>query len=199
MKLSFQKLFFTMAFIFGLFAIMVFAKPILMPLSMALFIAFILLPVVKKLQIWGLNNMFSSFLAVLMLFILVGAGISLFSAEIMGFYDELSNFSTKLMSALSNAIFFINGNIGFIDNLNREELVEKGKEWLGESSGSMIKNTFSSMAAFLTGAVSTIIFTFLILIYREGLMNALVAFGDDKNKGKIICFSVFYQSVNRLR
>jgi predicted PurR-regulated permease PerM len=49
-KLSFQKLFYVLVFIFGLFAVMVLAKPVLIPLSLALFISFILLPVVKKLE-----------------------------------------------------------------------------------------------------------------------------------------------------
>ncbi|MFO8001184.1 MAG: AI-2E family transporter [Marinilabilia sp.] len=185
MKLSFQKLFFILAFLFGLFAVMVIAKPVLIPLSMALVISFILLPVVKKLESWGLNKLLSAFLSLLMVFLIIGGSITFFSAEIMSLSDKMNDFTGKIMSTLTDVIVYINGNVNFIDDLNKEELVEKGKEWLKNSSGSLIKNTFSGTAAFFTGLVSTIIFTFLFLIYREGLTRAFVAFGDDENKERI--------------
>jgi predicted PurR-regulated permease PerM len=184
-KLSFKKLFFVLAFIFGLFAVLVLAKPVLIPLSMALFISFILLPVVKKLESWGLNKVLSAFVSLLMVFIIIGGIITLFSAEIMSLSDHLDDFTEKIMKTLSDAVVYINSNINFIDDLNREELVENGKEWIKESSGSLIQNAFSSTASFFAGLISTIIFTFLILIYREGLTNAFVAFGEDENKSKI--------------
>ena len=152
---------------------------------MALLISFILLPVVKKLESWGLNKSLSAFASILMLFLIIGGGITLFSTQIMGLSDKLNDFTGKVMNVLSEVVVFINGNVNFIDNVNREELVEKGKEMISKSSGALVQNTFSSTATFLTGLLSTIIFTFLFLIYRKGLTEAFVAFGDDENKEKI--------------
>ncbi|HKK39349.1 MAG TPA: hypothetical protein VJ949_08020, partial [Cryomorphaceae bacterium] len=84
MTLSFQRLFFTLAFAFGLFAAMILAKGVLIPLSMALLISFILLPVVQKLEAWGANRLLSAFLALLMLVLIIAGGITLFSAQIIG-------------------------------------------------------------------------------------------------------------------
>jgi predicted PurR-regulated permease PerM len=184
-KLSFQKLFFVLAFIFGLFAVMVLAKPVLIPLSLALFISFILLPVVKKLESWGLNRLLSALFSMLMISIIIGGSITLFSAQIMSLADQLDDFTGKIMKTLTEAAVFINRNINFIDDLNSEEMVTKGKEWIKESSGSLIQNAFSSSAAFLTGLIATIIYTFLLLIYREGLTKAFMAFGDEENQDKI--------------
>jgi predicted PurR-regulated permease PerM len=89
------------------------------------------------------------------------------------------------MSTLTEAIVFINDNVKFIDELNSDELIENGKEWLKESSGSLIQNTFSGTASFLTGLLTTVIFTFLFLIYRVGLTKAFVAFGDGENRSRI--------------
>ena len=185
MKLSIQKLFYLLVFIFGLFAVLVLAKPVLIPLSMALFISFILLPVAKKLESWGLNRLIAAFVSLLMIFIIIGGGIFLFSTQIISLSDQLDDFTGKIMSTLSDAVVFINSNINFIDDLNKDELVENGKEWIKESAGSLMQNAFNSTAAFLTGLLATIIFTFLILIYREGLTKTFVAFGDDENKRKI--------------
>lgn len=197
MKLSFQKLFYVLVFIFGLFAVLVLAKPILIPLSMALFISFILLPVVKKLEKWGLKKLLSAFVSILMVVIILGGTITLFSTEIMSLSDQLHDFSGKIMKTLSDVVVFFNNNINFIDDLNRDELVENGKEWIKESSGSLIQNAFSSTASFLAGLFSTIIFTFLLLIYREGLTKAFVAFGDDENKNKIFRMLKNVQSVGK--
>jgi len=196
-KLSFQNLFFILAFIFGLFAVLILAKPVLIPLSMALFISFILLPVVKKLEGWGLNKLLSAFFPILMLFVIIGGGITLFSAEIMNLSNKLNDFTGKIMNTLSEFVVFINSNVNFIEDLDREELVENGKEWITESSGSLIKNAFSSTAAFITGLIATIIFTFLLLIYRKGLTKAFVAFGDEENKSKIFRMLKNIQSVGK--
>ena len=186
MKLSFQQLFYILAFIFGLFAIMVFAKTILIPLSLALLISFILLPIVKKLEGWGFNKLLAAFLSLLLLILIIAGGIALFSNEIMSLSEKLNDFTSKIMNTLTDVVVFINGNVNFIEDLNRDELLEKGKEWLNESSGILLQNTFNGTTAFFTGLITTIIFTFLFLIYREGLTKAFIAFGDDENKGKIL-------------
>lgn len=186
-----------LAFIFGLFAVMILAKAVLIPLSMALLISFILLPVVKKLEGWGLNKLLSAFTSLFVLFVIIGGGITLFSAEILSLSVQLNDFTGKIMKALSDFVVYINGNVNFIDDLNREELMEKGKEWIKKSSGSLLKNTFNSTAAFLSGLITTIIFTFLILIYRDGLTQAFVAFGNDENKGKILKMLKNIQNVGK--
>lgn len=197
MKLSFPNLFFTLAFIFGLFAVMVFAKSVLIPLSMALLISFILLPVVKKLESWGLNNMVAAFISLLMIFLIIVGVLTLFSAEIMSLSDRVNDFTGTIMNTLSDAIVFINDNIYFIDDLNKDELIENGKQWIKQSSGFLIQNTFNSTTSLFTGILTTSIFTFLFLIYRKGLTKAFVAFGDDENKPKIFHMLKSIQNVGK--
>jgi predicted PurR-regulated permease PerM len=197
MKLSFQTLFFVMAVIFVFFAMMVIAKMVLIPLSMALLISFILFPIVKKLEAWGFNKLFSAFLSLLILFVIIGGGITLFSAQIINLSEQLSDFTEKIMKTFTDVIVFLNSNVNFIDDLNREDLIQKGKEWIQDSSGTLMKNTFQSTALFLAGLTTTLIFTFLFLIYRNGLIKALVAFGDEENKSKILRMLKNIQSVGK--
>ncbi|MGM0479549.1 MAG: AI-2E family transporter [Bacteroidota bacterium] len=185
MKISFQQLFFILAFSIGFFAVLVIAQSILIPLSLALLISFILLPLVKKFEGWGANKELSAFLALLIFYGVILGGITLFSAEIMSLSNELNDFTEKIMGAFSRAVVFINNHTNYIEELNRDELVREGKDWLKKSSGSLIKSTFDNTASFLTGLLSTIIFTFLILIYRSGLSKAISALGDDQNKSRI--------------
>lgn len=186
MKLSFARLFFVVVFLFSLFAVMILAKVVLIPLSMAMLISFILYPVVKKLRSWGLNKLMSAFLSLMMIFIILGGGLTLFSAEILSLSDELNDFTGKIMNTFTDALVFINNNIQFIDDLNKEKLLESGEKWIKDSSGALIQNTFSGTASFLSGLLTTVIFAFLFLIYSKGLTKAFVAFGDDQNKGQIL-------------
>jgi predicted PurR-regulated permease PerM len=130
--------------------------------------------------------MFSAFLSLLLIFLVLFGGVALFSAQLMSLSDQLNDFTGKIMNALSDVVVFINGNVHFIDDLKKEELVEKGKEWLGKSSGTLVQKTFSGTASFFTGLISIIVFAFLLLIYRNGLTNAFVAFGDAENEDKIL-------------
>lgn len=197
MKLSFPNLFFVLAFIFGLFAVMVVAKTVLIPLSMALLLSFILYPVVKQLEKWGLNKLFSAFITLLVLFALIGGSITLFSTEIMSLSNKFQDFTEKIMTTLTDVVVFVNKNVNFVGDLQRDRLVEEGKEYLKESSGTLIQNTFSGTTSFFTGLISTIIFTFLFLIYRAGLTKAIVAFANDQNKSKVFKMLNNIQSVGK--
>lgn len=67
MQISFQKFFFTLASVLGLFTVLFFAKTILIPLCVALLLSFILLPVAKRLERWGTNKLLAAFLSILLL------------------------------------------------------------------------------------------------------------------------------------
>ncbi len=185
MHLSFQKIFFALAISFGIFAVLYFAKAILIPIGMALLISFILFPVSKKLESWGTSKIIGAFLSLLLLFLIVGGGITLFSTQIIRLSDELSNFTDKITSTLTDVILFVNKNVRFLDDFNREELIKRGEEWLSNSSGALLRNTFSSSASFLAGLLTTIIFTFLFLIYRQGLTQAFMQFGSEEHRARI--------------
>jgi predicted PurR-regulated permease PerM len=197
MTLSFQRIFFVLASLVGLFAVLVLAKAVLIPLSLALLISFILLPVVQKLEAWGVNHLLAAFLALLMLFLIIAGGLTLFSTQVINLSNQLNDFTGKVMNTLSDAVVFFNTNVNFIENLNRDDLVNRGKAWIADSSGMLVQNTFSGSASFLTGLLTTTIFTFLILIYRRGLTRAFVAFGDVENRGRILSMLKEVQSVGK--
>ena len=197
MKISFQKLFFILTFLFGFFAVLVIAKGILIPLTMALFISFILFPIVKKFEHWGINRLIAAFLSMLIIFIIISGGIIIFSTQIINLSSQLNDFTGKILKTLTEVVIFINDNINFIEELNREDLIQQGKEWIDESSGELIKSTFNNTASLLTGIIVCIVFTYLFLIYRDGLTSAIVTFGDRENKGKIFIMLRNIQSVGK--
>jgi len=186
MNLSFQKLFFAIATIFALFAILVLAKPILIPLSIALLISFILFPLAKKFESWRIGKTLAAFLSIFAVIIIIGGTIFFFSTQIISIAKEFSNFKDKILLAFANVTVFLNNNVSLVENLEKNELFDRMKGWLAESSGSLVSKTVNNSAAFLAGLLATIVFTFLILIYRHGLTQAFLAFSPEDKRERVV-------------
>lgn len=184
MHLSFQKLFYTIASVFGIFAILILAKPVLIPLAFASLVAFILFPVCQKFEAWGANKIFAAFLSMFSLVLIIGGGLFLFSTQIIDLSENLTEFKGKILEVFTDVTLFINRNLSFVPELDKDELFNKLKDWLNNSVGTLVGQTFSGTASFFTGLVTSIVFTFLILIYRDGLVNGLVQFFPEDNRKK---------------
>ena len=72
MHLSFQKVFYVLATVIGLFAILILAKSVIIPIAFAFLIAFILFPVARKFEYWGANEKVSALLSILGVLLIIG-------------------------------------------------------------------------------------------------------------------------------
>lgn len=186
MQLSFQKLFYAIATLFLLAAILILAKSILIPLGFALLISFILYPAVKKLESWGMNGTLAAFLSIFTILLIVSGGLFLFSTELIHLSNEFPHFQNKIILAFTDITLFINKNVSFIPNLDKNGLFDGIKAWLQDSAGSLVRQTFSNTATLITSLVAIIIFTFLILIYRKGLVKAFSEFAPADKRERVI-------------
>lgn len=182
MHLSFQKIFYVIASIIGIFTILILAKSVLVPLAFAFLIAFILYPIARKYESWGVNEIFSALLSILTLFIVIGGGVYLFSNQIIQISENLTDFKADILSVFADATLFINKNFGFLPPLEKGELLDKIKNWLSNSAGKMLSQTFSSTANIIFGVLTSFVFAFLILIYRKGMIRALVSFYPQEHR-----------------
>jgi len=197
MNLSFQKLFYALATVFGLFAILILAKSILIPLAFALLMSFILFPLVKKFESWGMNKTFAAFLSILTVILIVGGGIFLFSTQLIELSKELANFQDRIIRAFADVTLYLNKNVNIVSKLEKNELFDKIKEWLSESTGLLIKKTFTTTTTFLAGLFGTMIFTFLFLIYRDGLTQGLMGFSPEDKKDRVLMMFKSVQQVGQ--
>jgi predicted PurR-regulated permease PerM len=186
MNLSFQKLFYAIATVFALFAILVLAKTILIPLSIALLISFILYPLAKKIEAWKINKTLAAFLAIFAVILIIAGVIYFFSTQIISITNEFSNFKDKIIGAFADVTLFLNNHASFMENLGKDELFNRMKVWLTDSTGFLVTKTVSNTASFMAGLLATIIFTFLFLIYRDGLTEAFLAFSSENNRDKVL-------------
>jgi len=186
MNLSFQKLFYAIATIFALFAVLVLAKSILIPLSIALLFSFILLPLAKKFETWKINKEFAAFLSIFSVILIIVGVVYFFSSQIISLSQEFTDFQDRIINAFADVTVYINSNVSFVENLEKDELFNRMKEWLTNSTGLLISKTVNSTATFLAGLMATIVFTFLFLIYRDGLTKAFLAFSPENKRPQVL-------------
>jgi predicted PurR-regulated permease PerM len=197
MNLSFQKIFYALATTFAFFAIMVVAREILIPISFALLISFILLPLANRFERWGTSRIVGALFAILATVIVLGGGIYLFSTQIVAIAGEFSHFQEKIIDVLADATTWLNNNISLVPRLEKGELMNQLKEYLNQSSGFLVKETFSGSAGFLAGLIATVIFTFLFLIYRGGFTQAVIMYFPDEKKGQALQMLISVQKVGQ--
>jgi predicted PurR-regulated permease PerM len=185
MNVSFQRLFFSIATVIALFAALILAKSVLIPISFALIVSFILLPLAKKFELWGMSRIIGALFSIVTMILIISGGIYLFSTQIIGLSEEFGQFQDRIISAFSDATVYLNRNVNILPNLEPNELPDRIKGWLSDSTGLLVGKTFSTTATLLTGLVGTIIFTFLIMIYREGLTQAFISFSPEANRERV--------------
>jgi predicted PurR-regulated permease PerM len=197
MHLSFQRIFYAIATVFSLFAIMIVAKSILIPLGFALVLSFILLPLANRFQGWGMGYILAAFLSLLSVFVVIAGIFYFFSTQIIQLANDFGQFKEKILLLFADVTTYINSNIPFVPNLERGELISKTKTLLNESAGTLASQTFSGTTTLLTGVLTTVIFTFLLLIYRKGLTHAFTRFYTQENRPRALKLFKSIQNVGQ--
>lgn len=186
MRLSFKKAFFALATVMALFAILLLGQAVLVPLAFALLIAFILLPVVQRFERWGAGKSLAALLALLALFLVLGGGIVLFSSQISQVSNDLVDFKEKLLALVADVTLFFNRYIGFLPVQQRGDVMGSLKTWLNESAGVLLSETVSGTANISFGIMMAVVYIFLFLLYRKGLVGALVQFYQPQHQAKAL-------------
>ncbi|MEX2336660.1 MAG: AI-2E family transporter [Fulvivirga sp.] len=184
MHFSVRQLFFALASFFGVIFLLHFGRTVLVPLAFSLLIAFILYPLCVFLERRGLNRMWSILWSMIGVTIFIVGITYMFSAQIVNIVSEFDDFRAKLNEVLQSITMFLNDRVNIIPDLNEDNLKEMSKRWFSDRSGGLVTNTLSSTALFISGLVLTIIYTFLLLLYRKGLKNGFVNFASSEKRAK---------------
>lgn len=186
MQISFKKAFFALGTVMGLFAILLLGQAVLVPLAFAMLIAFILLPVVQRFESWGAGKSFAAFLSLFALFLVLGGSVFLFSTQISQVSHDLVDFKEKLLALVADVTLFFNKYIGFLPLQQRGDVMDSIKTWLNESARMLVSQTVSGTASVSFGIMMAVVYIFLFLLYRKGLVGALVQFYQPQHQAKAL-------------
>lgn len=172
MKFSLQHLFYGIGSLIGIGVIMIYGKSLLVPLSFALLLSFMLYPVNRWLRTRGWNDIFAS-LGALFVFILAISGVlTFFSNEVLSLADQWSDFRERLLNLYSSIILFFNENVPWMEPLNEQELVDDAIQWITNSWSDVLGRTFSESTSFLSDVFMVFLFAFLFLLFHKTIVKA---------------------------
>jgi predicted PurR-regulated permease PerM len=182
MTLSFKKVFYVLASLVLMVYIMIEASTILIPISLSMLLSFILYPIHKRLELTWVGSIGGAFISIFIFFGSVLGLLTFFSTELVSLSNQLSEFESKVIAVLSSVLLYLNDNLGFIGNITQEEVIDSARDWLRKSGAALIGSTFGGTGGFLTGLFTVLVYTFLILIYRSGLVRGVLLFTSDSNR-----------------
>lgn len=171
-----------LATVAALLGLLVVGQVVLVPLAFSLLLAFMLLPVVRRLESWGAGKSFAAFVALVALFLVLGGGILLFSSQMGQVSHDLVDFKEKLLALVADVTLFFNEHIGFLPVQQRGDLMDSIKTWLNESAGMLVSETVTGTASVSFGIMMVVVYVFLLLLYRKGLVGALVQLYSPKHQ-----------------
>jgi predicted PurR-regulated permease PerM len=163
----------------------VLAKTILIPLSIALLLSFILFPLAKRFESIKMGTVPAAFLSIFVMLSIIGGVIYFFSTQIINLSSEFADFKDKIILLFADVTLFLNNNVSFVHNLEKNELTERMQTWITNSTGSLVSKTVSNTATFFVGLMATFVFTFLIIIYRRGLTQAFTQFTPVEKRPRV--------------
>jgi predicted PurR-regulated permease PerM len=186
MHLSFQKIFYALAAAFLYVAALILTKDILIPLVFALLLAFVLLPLALKFEQWGASRIFATFYTLISVFFAILGVIFFFSSQLYAVVTDITDIKDKILIVLADGTLYANSYLNLMSEIDKESLINGIKNWFATSMQWLLGQTFSSSASFLSSLFLTVVYTFLLLIYRSSLTHAVLKFYETPEKSKAL-------------
>lgn len=160
-------------------------KVVLVPLVIAILIAFLLHPVYCKLNAWRCPRLLAAFLCIFVTLIFSMGVAALLAWQMSGFVKDMDMLKENVTKALDNVIAWIESNTAYDRTAQLNMMKEQGKNLLG-NFGQYFVVFMSGMAAFLVNATLVAIYTFLLLIYDDKFSHVLNMMIKDKARLKSV-------------
>ncbi|SHG84375.1 Predicted PurR-regulated permease PerM [Flavobacterium fluvii] len=149
-----------------------FGKTLLIPLSFAMLISFIMYPVCKWMEKKGISQNIAIFISIFGLMLFFALLVYLLFMQIVEFSNEWENFKIKLLEAANQLSLFFAEQLDF--SIEKQTVfLENVINNSGTEAISLLKITLSSISESLFYLLIIPVYSVLILYYRQLLVNAL--------------------------
>ncbi|MCB0489241.1 MAG: AI-2E family transporter [Cyclobacteriaceae bacterium] len=152
--------------------VLFFGRPLLIPLSFAMLISFILYPICAWLEGKSLSRMTAILFSMSILMVFVLGIVFLLIQQFISFLSEWSIIKEKLIAAIEDSSTYLFNTF----RINREQQNQLLKELVNQSGGdiiSIIRQLISVYSLSLVLVILVPIYSVLILFYRTRLVKAL--------------------------
>ncbi len=184
MHFSIQKTFYWLGSIIALFFVLKWSKFILAPVAFAFLLAFMLYPICRFWERRGLGVIFSIVLTYLLLLLLISGLSTLFSSQLFSMSQEFSNFGTRIEQILNEALSLVRSYFPSLPKVTVEDVYREARQWL--SSKAILSDTLGSLLSFITSLGLVLVFTFIILAYRQSFVRVAEEFAPPERRESFV-------------
>lgn len=169
-------------------SILILAKSILIPFTIAIFFTFLLLPVSRKLEQWHIPRALAILLSIILAFGLVASMIYFFYAQVLSFANDWPVLQQNLLDKWSRFQLFVSDTFGISSDEQISWISDKLKDNVS-TGGELILGIFSSTTSFLASFALIPIYIFFLTLYR-GKFKTFISLIAKKGKHEQTLFVV---------
>lgn len=147
-------------------AVLYIAKPVLVPLTFALVLAMLLIPLSKRMEKFGINRAVAVLCCILLLLLTVAIIIGLLSWQLSSLMDDVNNIEQRLAGMVRRIQQFISTRTG-INRSQQNELVEQVNK---EAPATLIGEVTGIITGGLINVILVLVYIFLLMYFRNHLM-----------------------------
>ncbi|MGM0377281.1 MAG: AI-2E family transporter [Bacteroidota bacterium] len=166
------------------FALLHFGSSFLIPFLFGAFFASLMVPFCNWLETLKINRVITSLTSTFVVFIVVGGLLFLFIFQADQFVSDIGSVKDELRKLMDS----IEKQITAIANITADEqknFWEERSDQILNRIESLVTGFFSGILNALSGLLLTLIYVFLLLLYRDRLTRFIMMYTPDKNKDHV--------------
>lgn len=165
-------------FLVLLFSVLHFGADFLVPVTFAIFFAFLLLPVSRWLENKGINKVFATLLSVLILVFACVAIVWLLSWQLSNMANDMDTIKENFGKKSDQVASYLTRAFG-VSSPMQQKFIKQQTSSLGEAVSSVI----ASVGTLLTKAIIVFVYIFLFIYYRSHFRKFIALMtGKEKNQ-----------------
>jgi len=143
------------------------AKPVLVPLTFALVLAMLLIPLCKRMEKAGINRAVAVLACILLLLLTVAVIIGLLSWQLSSLMDDVNNIEQRIAGMVRRVQQFISARTG-INRSTQNELVEQVNKG---GPATLLTEVTSIITGGLINVILVLVYIFMLMYFRNHLMT----------------------------
>ena len=171
---------FILLLIFLSFNILIYAKVVLLPLTLAALLAMLFMPLSHWLESKGINRALASFICLLILIAIITIIIYFFIWQITAITKDVSAIQQNVVDKLHRLEVYLYHSFGITPS-SQEKII---KENSSNGLGSMISSFMGSLIFFITNFIIMLVYIFMLLYSRRHLKIFVLKLVKDNQREK---------------
>ena len=145
-----------------------YTRGLVLPLAIALFFSLALLPVVRRLEQWGINRILAALIGMFLLIVIISGLLLLVYSQLSSFIKDLPDLSQKFNALVENSSRLISDTFD-IDRENQNQILHDSLMNAAKSGGRMASAFVGTVASVFQFMITVPIYMIFMLIYRRHL------------------------------